>query len=68
MPDAVPAPSLGSLTWLPAADHPELLGGPVAAALPALGGAAWVAAIDEDLADTAAFTDAYAVPPAASAT
>ena len=61
------APRLGSLTWLPAADRPDLLGGPVAAALPRLPGPAWVAAIDEDLADTAAFTDAYSVPPEASA-
>jgi prolyl-tRNA editing enzyme YbaK/EbsC (Cys-tRNA(Pro) deacylase) len=61
------APVLGTLSWLPAADHPELLGAPVAAALPSLPGMAWVAEIDEDLADTAAFTDAYGVPPAASA-
>jgi prolyl-tRNA editing enzyme YbaK/EbsC (Cys-tRNA(Pro) deacylase) len=63
----VTAPQLGSLAWLPAADRPDLLGPPVAAALPSLGGPAWVAEIDDDLADTAAFTDAYAVPPAASA-
>ena len=61
------APQLGSLTWLPAAEHPELLGEAVAAALPSLSGPAWVAAIDDDLADTAAFTDAYGVPPEASA-
>lgn len=61
------APRLGSLTWLPAADHPELLGDAVAAALPALAAPVWVAAIDEDLADTAAFTEAYGVPPEASA-
>jgi prolyl-tRNA editing enzyme YbaK/EbsC (Cys-tRNA(Pro) deacylase) len=61
------APRLGSLTWLPAASRPDLLGDPVAAALPALPGPAWVAQIDEDLADTAAFTDAYGVPPEASA-
>jgi len=61
------APVLGTLPWQPAADHPELLGAPVVAALPSLPGAAWVAEIDEDLADTAAFTDAYQVPPAASA-
>jgi prolyl-tRNA editing enzyme YbaK/EbsC (Cys-tRNA(Pro) deacylase) len=61
------APQLGSLTWAPAADRPELLGEPVAAALPTLTGPAWVAEIDDDLADTAAFTDAYAVPPEASA-
>ncbi len=61
------APRLGSLTWYPAALRPELLGAPVAAALPALSGPAWVAEIDDDLADTAAFIDAYAVPPEASA-
>jgi prolyl-tRNA editing enzyme YbaK/EbsC (Cys-tRNA(Pro) deacylase) len=63
----LPAPQLGSLTWLPAADRPDLLGAPVAAALAALTGHVWVAEIDDDLADTAAFTDAYAVPPEASA-
>ena len=61
------APRLGSLTWVPASDRPDLLGDPVAAALPLLPGPAWVAEIDDDLADTAAFTDAYAVPPEASA-
>src|SRR6478735_1302742 len=61
------APVLGTLPWQPAADHPELLGAPVAAALPSLPRPAWVAEIDEDLADTAAFTVAYQVPPAASA-
>jgi prolyl-tRNA editing enzyme YbaK/EbsC (Cys-tRNA(Pro) deacylase) len=61
------APRLGSLTWHPAAERPELLGAPVTAALPALAGPVWVAEIDDDLADTAAFIDAYAVPPEASA-
>jgi prolyl-tRNA editing enzyme YbaK/EbsC (Cys-tRNA(Pro) deacylase) len=61
------APTLGSLTWVPAADRPDLLGAPVAAALTLLPGSAWVAEIDDDLADTAAFTDAYAVPAEASA-
>ena len=61
------APRLGSLTWLPAAEHPELLGAPVAAALPTLAGPVWVAQIDDDLADTAAFTEAYGVPLEASA-
>jgi prolyl-tRNA editing enzyme YbaK/EbsC (Cys-tRNA(Pro) deacylase) len=71
--DAVPpdrlvtAPRLGSLAWLPAADRPDLLGAPVAAALPTLTGPVWVAEIDEQLADTAAFTQAYEVPPEASA-
>ena len=43
-------PVLGSLTWLPAAEHPELLGAPVAAALSQLAGPAWVAEIDDELA------------------
>ncbi len=60
-------PVLGSLTWLPAAEHPELLAEPVAAALAQLAAPAWVARIDDDLADTAAFTDAYGVPAEASA-
>lgn len=62
------APRLGSLTWLPAAERSDLLGPPVAAALGGLGGGpVWVAQIDDDLADTAAFSDAYAVPLEASA-
>ena len=61
------APRLGSLTWLPATGSADLLAPPVAAALPALAGTAWVAAIDDDLADTAAFSEAYAVPLEASA-
>jgi prolyl-tRNA editing enzyme YbaK/EbsC (Cys-tRNA(Pro) deacylase) len=61
------APQLGSLTWLPAADRPDLLAAPVVAALAHLDGAAWVAEIDDDLADTAAFSDAYGVPLEASA-
>jgi prolyl-tRNA editing enzyme YbaK/EbsC (Cys-tRNA(Pro) deacylase) len=61
------APRLGLLTWVPAADRPDLLGAPVAAALPLLSGTTWVAEIDDDLADTAAFTDAYGVPAEASA-
>lgn len=55
----------GTLTWRPAADHPELLAAPVAAAL---GGVeCLVAAIDPDLADTAAFCEAYGVEMAESA-
>jgi prolyl-tRNA editing enzyme YbaK/EbsC (Cys-tRNA(Pro) deacylase) len=61
------APQLGTLSWQPAADRPELLAEPVAAALPGLSGPAWVAPIDEALADTAAFTETYAVPPEVSA-
>jgi prolyl-tRNA editing enzyme YbaK/EbsC (Cys-tRNA(Pro) deacylase) len=63
----VTAPRLGTLTWLPAHLHPELLGDAVTAALAAVPGPVWVARIDDALADTAAFTDAYAVPPEASA-
>jgi prolyl-tRNA editing enzyme YbaK/EbsC (Cys-tRNA(Pro) deacylase) len=62
-----PAPVLGSLTWVPAGQRPDLLGGPVAAALPSLSGPVWVAPVDDDLADTAAFTEAYGVPQEASA-
>src|SRR5215218_912572 len=61
------APRLGTLEWLPAAEHPQLLAPSVATALGGLTGPAWVARIDDDLADTAAFTEAYGVPPEASA-
>ncbi len=64
------APELGSLTWERAGDRPALLAEPVAAALVSLGPSAdavHVAAIDADLADTAAFCAAYAVPEEASA-
>src|SRR4051812_4163736 len=60
-------PQLGSLTWLPATGRPDLLGGPVAAALSLLPGPVWVAEIDAGLADTAAFCAAYDVPLEASA-
>ena len=49
---------IGTLTTAPAQDRPELLGRTVPAALPP---DALVAAIDPDLADTAAFCEAYAV-------
>lgn len=57
-------PGIGTLTWRPALEHPDLLAAPVAAALPGLAGAAqiFVARIDESLADTAAFCAAYQVP------
>src|SRR3954452_21214936 len=61
------AVQLGTLSWLPAEEHLDLLGEPVAAALAGLSRPAWVAAIDDDAADTAAFTDVYGVPAAASA-
>ena len=56
---------VGTLDWLPATQHPELLAAPVAAALKELdeadADAVRVAAIDPGLADTAAFCDAYQV-------
>lgn len=61
-------PSFPTLTSLPARERPDLLAGPVAAAL-----AAWsraeevaVAEIDPELADTAAMTEAFDLPLAAS--
>ncbi|WP_134738281.1 YbaK/EbsC family protein [Nocardioides sp. 503] len=62
-------PRLGTLEPLPAADRPELLAPPVAAALASWDHAASLAvtAIDAALADTAAFGEAYDVPPEASA-
>lgn len=49
----------GNLTWLPAADHAELLAAPVAASLDGLD--CLVAPINAELADTAAFCEAYEV-------
>jgi len=65
----VDLPTLGSLEALPALSHPDLLAEPVSAALAAWAHAASVAvtAIDPDLADTAAFGEAYGVLPEASA-
>ena len=60
------SPALGTLEWQPAADHRELLAAPVAAVVEH-GLACYVAAIDPELADTAAFCAAYAVPLAKSA-
>jgi prolyl-tRNA editing enzyme YbaK/EbsC (Cys-tRNA(Pro) deacylase) len=62
-------PHLGTLASLPVLDHPELVAGPVAAALRGWPGAAHVAVVEIDpaLADTAAMTDAYDVPLTASA-
>lgn len=56
----------GTLTWTPAAERPELLADPVAAALDGVPSAR-VAEIDADLADTAAFCEAYGSPPSQSA-
>jgi prolyl-tRNA editing enzyme YbaK/EbsC (Cys-tRNA(Pro) deacylase) len=63
----VSAPVLGTLDWQLARDRPELLAAPVSRALDLLDVECFVAAIDPDLADTAAFCDAYDVPLAASA-
>ncbi|WP_372446554.1 YbaK/EbsC family protein [Nocardioides palaemonis] len=57
-------PSLPTLQSLPAVERPELVAPPVAAALAGWSGAGEVAvvAIDPDLADTAAMSEAYDVP------
>lgn len=67
----MPAPTLGTLPWRPALEHLDLLAAPTAKALQQAD-AAWAAAvyaapIDADLADTAAFCEAYEVPLEASA-
>jgi prolyl-tRNA editing enzyme YbaK/EbsC (Cys-tRNA(Pro) deacylase) len=61
--------TLGTLTLTPALDHPELLGAPVRAALESWehAGEALVAAIDPELADTAAMSEGYDVPLGAGA-
>lgn len=56
----------GTLSWTPAAGHLDLLADPVAAALE-VAPDALLAPIDADLADTAAFCEAYDVAPEASA-
>jgi prolyl-tRNA editing enzyme YbaK/EbsC (Cys-tRNA(Pro) deacylase) len=58
----VTAPRIGILDWQPAGQHPELLAEPVAAAVSNQGLPCFVAPIDPDLADTAAFCAAYQVP------
>ena len=62
-------PRIGDLVSLPALEHPDLLGEPVARQLLGWEHAAEVAVvkIDPDLADTAAMSEAYGVPLAASA-
>jgi prolyl-tRNA editing enzyme YbaK/EbsC (Cys-tRNA(Pro) deacylase) len=57
-------PEIGTLTSLPALDHPELLGEPVAKALAgwARGNEVAVVEIDPELADTAAMSQAYELP------
>lgn len=62
---------LGTLDVVPAPERPDLLAVPTAAALAALGAEraarVGVAEIDPDLADTAAFCEAYGSPPEFSA-
>ena len=62
-------PRVGDLDWRPALDDPSLLAEPVAAALRSWRRApdVHVAAIDPDLADTAALVAAHGVPADASA-
>jgi len=69
-----PLASVGTLTWVRAADRPDLLAPPTATALaawaasdPRVADAVAVTEIDPDLADTAALTAAYDLPLAASA-
>ncbi|CAM2883340.1 YbaK/EbsC family protein [Saccharomonospora xinjiangensis] len=57
----------GTLTPVPAADHPELVAEPVAKALSSLEGPVGLVEIDPNLADTAEFCEAYSSPLAASA-
>ncbi|WP_236120519.1 YbaK/EbsC family protein [Cellulomonas palmilytica] len=66
--------TLGTLDWKPAIEHLDLVAPPTARAISAWAAAdgdvaqhVLVAEIDPDLADTAALTDAYALPPSASA-
>jgi prolyl-tRNA editing enzyme YbaK/EbsC (Cys-tRNA(Pro) deacylase) len=61
--------TMGVLRAVPAADRPDLLAPPVAAALDGLAGrdGIGVAEIDPQLADTAEFCERYEVPPAESA-
>lgn len=60
----VTAPGIGTLTWLPALDHPEWVAAPVAASLARLPAPdrVFVTQIDDSLADTTAFCAAYQVP------
>ncbi len=66
--------TLGTLDWKPALEHLDLVAAPTARTLSAWAAAdadvtrhVLVAEIDPDLADTAALTEAYALPPSASA-
>jgi prolyl-tRNA editing enzyme YbaK/EbsC (Cys-tRNA(Pro) deacylase) len=64
----VEAPQIGMLAMVPAADRPDLVAQPVAAALASRPVPdVYVAEIDPTLADTAQFCAAYDVPPEVSA-
>jgi len=70
---AAPTDVLGTLAWAPATEHPELLADATAQALarwaldvPEVAHQILVAEIDPDLSDTAAMSDAYAIPLEAS--
>jgi prolyl-tRNA editing enzyme YbaK/EbsC (Cys-tRNA(Pro) deacylase) len=63
----VTSPQIGTLDWQPAMTRPELLAPPVADALARGELPCFVAPIDPDLADTAAFCAAYEVPMEVSA-
>ncbi|MCY9786560.1 YbaK/EbsC family protein [Nocardiopsis sp. EMB25] len=58
---------LGRIDWTTPDDHPDLLAAPVRAVTKGLAEEVRVAAIDPDLADTAAFCERYGVPLEASA-
>jgi prolyl-tRNA editing enzyme YbaK/EbsC (Cys-tRNA(Pro) deacylase) len=60
----VTLPTLGTLSSLPATDHPELLAAPVLAALAGWPNAGSVAVVEIDpaIADTAAMMEEYALP------
>ncbi|WP_083942034.1 YbaK/EbsC family protein [Sanguibacter suarezii] len=62
-------PAIGTLTWLPALDHPELLAEATHAALvawarsvPAVATDVVVAEVDPALSDTSAMSEAYQIP------
>jgi len=57
----------GTLTVLPAVERPDLMAEPVAGALESVKAPVGIAEIDPDLADTAAFCEAYSSPLEASA-
>jgi prolyl-tRNA editing enzyme YbaK/EbsC (Cys-tRNA(Pro) deacylase) len=59
---ATARPVIGTLSWLPAADHSDLLAEVVDAAIRERALQCFVAPIDPELADTAAFCAAYEVP------